>query len=180
MVAIGKLAVAVVTFISMAGAVVLPERSTSFTFTVTNNCKHDFAPIFRPSLPGRKTWATIKSKKSDVYSFKSDDYVGKVFSPLRNANTKTGAGATIGEFDLSTGDYDISLAKGYNVGMSIYVLGKQFNDYCMPATCDSRQCTDAYKDDSGLLTASREGSDNKVPNHSCPPSFGRWTITFCP
>lgn len=112
MVAVIHTILALGTLAASAAAASLAGRSSKITFTVTNKCKHEFAPIFLPELPGKSEWSVLKSGKSESYSFYSDTYRGTVFSPLRQANISTGEGATLGEFDLSTGQYDISVAKG--------------------------------------------------------------------
>lgn len=179
MVAIFRTLLAIGTLAAAAAAASVAPRSSKFTFTVTNKCKHEFAPVFVPALPGKSQWSVLKSGKSQSFSFYSDDYRGKVFSPLRNANITTGQGATAGEFDLATGAYDISVADGFNVGMYLQLLGRQYQGYCRPAYCNSKDCADAYKTNSGLLSASRAGSSTVKPNHSCPPTFTTWNVQFC-
>ncbi|EST08037.1 Thaumatin [Kalmanozyma brasiliensis GHG001] len=180
MVAILRTLVALATLASLALSVpVHTSRSSKITFIVTNRCKHSFAPIFLPALPGKPSWSTLKHGKTERYSFFSDDYRGKVFSPLRQANTTTGEGATQGELDLYSGDYDISVANGFNVGMYMQLLGQQEEGYCQAAICGSKTCKDAYHKESGLMTASRKGDDTVKPNHSCPPTFSTWNIQFC-
>lgn len=102
-----------------------------------------------------------------------------MFSPLRNANTRTGAGATVGEFDLATGNYDISRAQGYNVPMYFTLQGQMQQGYCTPAICRDANCKDAYTTNSGLMQANRVGAETVVPNHSCPPGFTNWVVQFC-
>ncbi|CBQ68419.1 conserved hypothetical protein [Sporisorium reilianum SRZ2] len=179
MVAIVRTLLALGTLAASAAAASLAGRSSKITFTVTNKCKHSFAPIFQPELPGKSQWSVLTSGKSESYSFYSDTYRGTVFSPLRQANVTTGEGATIGEFDLSTGQYDISVAKGFNVGLYLQLLGRQTQGYCQAASCGTKDCADAYKVDSGLMTASRAGQQTVKPNHSCPPTFTSWSVQFC-
>ncbi|KAJ9473977.1 hypothetical protein PHBOTO_004060 [Pseudozyma hubeiensis] len=179
MVAILRTILAVATFAAAATAAAVAPRSSKITFTVTNKCKHTFAPIFLPALPGKPQWSNLTSGKSESYSFHSDTYRGKVFSPLRQANVTTGEGATQGEFDLYSGDYDISVANGFNVGMYLQLLGRQSQGYCQAAICSSKTCKDAYHSESGLMTESRSGSDTVKPNHSCPPTFTTWNVQFC-
>ncbi|TKY89938.1 hypothetical protein EX895_001236 [Sporisorium graminicola] len=179
MVAVIHTILALGTLAASAAAASLAGRSSKITFTVTNKCKHEFAPIFLPELPGKSEWSVLKSGKSESYSFYSDTYRGTVFSPLRQANISTGEGATLGEFDLSTGQYDISVAKGFNVGLYLQLLGRQSQGYCQAASCGNKNCIDAYKTDSGLMTASRIGQQTVRPNHSCPPTFTSWSVQFC-
>ncbi|KAN0061166.1 hypothetical protein ACQY0O_006901 [Thecaphora frezii] len=157
----------------------LEDRSSKIRFTVTNKCKHAFAPVFLPPLPGRSTWPKLKHGESSSYYFKSDTYRGVVFSPLKKASTATGDGATWGEFDLASGDYDLSLAHGYNVPLLIWNQGRQAYGYCTPARCDGPNCRDAYRIDSGLVKGKRKGISTSSPNHSCPPTFGDWMVQFC-
>ncbi|SNX85187.1 uncharacterized protein MEPE_03896 [Melanopsichium pennsylvanicum] len=179
MVAIFRTLVAVGTLAAAAAAASVAPRSSQITFTVTNKCQHAFAPIFVPALPGKTQWNVLKSGKSQTYSFYSNDYMGKVFSPLRNADKATGEGATQGEFSLVDGSYDISVAQGFNVGMYLQLNGRQYQDYCQPAYCNSKDCLDAYKTDSGLLTTGRVGERTVKPNHSCPATFTQWSVQFC-
>lgn len=179
MVAILRTLLAVGTLAVAAAAASVAPRSSKITFTVTNKCKHEFAPIFVPALPGKAEWSVLKSGKSQSYSFYSDDYRGKVFSPLRQADVATGKGATQAEFSLEDGEYNLSVAEGYNVPMYIQLLGRQYQGYCQPAYCSSSTCADAYKKESGLLTANRAGGSTVKPNHSCPPTFTNWQVQFC-
>ncbi|GAK66113.1 uncharacterized protein PAN0_011d4335 [Moesziomyces antarcticus] len=179
MVAIIRSILALGTLVAAVTAASVAPRSSKITFTVYNKCKHEFAPIFSPALPGKSSWDVIPSGKSASFSFYSDTYRGKVFSPLRQANTTTGQGATQGEFDLATGDYDISVADGFNVGMYLQLLGRQYAGYCQAAICSSADCKDAYKNSSGLLSANRVGSRTTKPNHSCPVTFTTWNVQFC-
>ncbi|KIS68225.1 uncharacterized protein UMAG_03807 [Mycosarcoma maydis] len=179
MVAIFRAIFALATLVAATAAATVAPRSSKITFTVTNKCKHTFAPIFLPPLPGKTQWSQLKSGKSESYSFYSDTYRGKVFSPLRQANVTTGKGATQGEFDLYSGQYDISVANGFNVGMYLQLLGRQSQGYCQAAICSSKNCKDAYKVESGLMTASRAGDQTVKPNHSCPPTFTTWNVQFC-
>ncbi|EPQ25973.1 uncharacterized protein PFL1_06428 [Pseudozyma flocculosa PF-1] len=159
----------------------LQDRSSKITFTVLNKCKHSFAPIFTPPLPGRSSWPVLAHNEQAVHTFKSDTYRGKVFSPLRKADTTTGDGATWGELALDDGDYNVSLEGGYNVPLLIWNQGRQYQGYCTPAWCDGPSCKDAYKASSGLLEGQgqRSGGETRKPNHSCPPSFGNWIVQFC-
>lgn len=179
MVAILRTIVALATLAATATAASVAPRSSKITFRVTNKCQHAFAPIFLPALPGKDTWSKLTTGKSETYSFYSDTYRGKVFAPLRQANTTTGQGATQGEFDLSSGQYDISVANGFNVGMYLQLVGRQSYGYCQAAICSSKDCNDAYKQESGLMTASRTGEQTIKPNHSCPPTFTTWDVQFC-
>lgn len=179
MVAIIRSILALGTLVAAVTAASVAPRSSKITFTVYNKCKHEFAPIFSPPLPGKSSWAVIPSGKSASFSFYSDTYRGKVFSPLRQANTTTGQGATQGEFDLATGDYDISVADGFNVGMYLQLLGRQYDGYCTAAICSSADCKDAYKVSSGLLSSKRVGARTTKPNHSCPVTFTTWNVQFC-
>lgn len=181
MVAIIRTLLTIGTFVAAAAAASVPPapRSSKITFTVYNKCKHKFAPIFSPALPGNASWPVLKSGKSASFSFYSDDYRGKIFSPLRKANVTTGKGATQAEVDLASGDYNLSVANGYNVAMYIQLLGKQYQGYCTAASCYSANCKDAYKTPSGLLETQRTGSDTVMPNHNCPPSFTNWVVQFC-
>lgn len=164
---------------SAASAAVLHTRSSRLTFNVVNNCTESFAPVFVPALPGMEEWKVIEPGKSAVHYFRSDTYVGKVFSPLGNANATTGQGATQGEIDLDSGNYDISVADGYNVPMYLSLVGQQRDGYCQPAHCANANCHDAYKSTSGTLTASRIGASTAKPNHSCSPAYTQWMLQFC-
>lgn len=179
MVALFRTFFALATLATAATAASVASRSSKLTFTVYNKCQKDFAPIFLPALPGKTEWPVIKVGSSQSYSFYSDTYRGKVFAPLLQANSTTGQGATQGEFDLATGDYDISVADGYNVGMYMQLMGREFEGYCQAAYCNSNDCPDAYKVNSGLLSASRIGDPTAIPNHNCPPTFTTWLVQFC-
>lgn len=81
--------------------------------------------------------------------------------------------------DLVNGDYDISVADGFNVGMYLQSLGRQYEGYCQAAICSSADCQDAYKAQSGLVTATRVGASTAKPNHNCPATFTNWVVQFC-
>lgn len=179
MVAIIRTLLVLGTLAAAAAAASVAPRSSKITFTVYNKCKHEFAPVFSPALPGKDRWSVLKSGESQSYSFYSDTYKGKVFSPLRQANVETGKGATQGEFDLNTGDYDISVADGFNVGMYLQNMGRQSEGYCQAAYCNSANCADAYKTSSGLMSTTRVGDRTVKPNHNCPATFANWVVQFC-
>ncbi|KAJ1033926.1 hypothetical protein NDA16_000134 [Ustilago loliicola] len=179
MVAIIRTLLTIGTLVAAAASASVAPRSSKITFTVYNKCKHEFAPIFVPALPGKPSWPVLKSGKSSSFSFYSDDYRGKIFSPLRQANVTTGQGATQAEVDLESGDYNLSVAEGFNVGMYIQLMGRQYEGYCVAAYCNSKDCADAYKKESGLLMASRAGSSTVKPNHNCPATFTNWVVQFC-
>lgn len=179
MVAIIRTILALGALASAACAASVAPRSSKITFTVYNKCHHDFAPVFLPALPGKPSWDVIKSGESHHHSFYSDTYEGKVFSPLRQANISTGQGATQGEFSLVTGEYDISVADGFNVAMYLQLEGRQQAGYCQAAYCSYKDCPDAYKNNSGLIGAERVGDSTVKPNHSCPATFTTWVVQFC-
>lgn len=166
-------------FATAASAAVLHTRSSRLTFNVINNCTEGFAPVFLPALPGMDEWSVIEPGKSAVHHFRSDTYVGKVFAPVGAVNVTTGQGATQGEIDLDSGDYDISVADGFNVPMYLSLVGQQRDGYCQPAHCANAECHDAYKSSSGTLTSSRIGASTSKPNHSCSPAYTQWILQFC-
>ncbi|PWN52305.1 hypothetical protein IE53DRAFT_385271 [Violaceomyces palustris] len=168
------------TLFSTASALTIPDkRSSEIHVTVWNSCEEAFAPIFEPALPGNQTWPTIQPRQSKTLSFRSDTYKGSFYAPIQGSD-QDGIGATHGEIDLEHAYYNINLSKGFNVGLYLSQLGKQYMNYCKPAICKDEDCEDAYRTESGLMQGQRKGeSSTTIPNHSCSPSFSDWDIQFC-